>query len=90
MASLRTQPPSAVGEVAVSKVDDLLEGVDGLPPGDVLRIWLEDGSRLIVRPSGTEPKLKLYLDVRGSSAKKANRRLAALRAGAEELLAAVR
>lgn len=90
MASLRAQPPSAVGEVAVSRIDDLLEGVDGLPPGDVLRIWLEDGSRLIVRPSGTEPKLKLYLDVRGSSAKKARRRLDALRAGAEALLAAVR
>ncbi len=90
MASLRAQPPSAVGEIAVSKVDDLLLGVDGLPPGDVLRIWLEDGSRLIVRPSGTEPKLKLYLDVRSSSAKKAARRLAALRAGAEELLAALR
>ncbi|MBQ9916570.1 MAG: phospho-sugar mutase [Microbacterium sp.] len=90
MASLRAQPPSAVGEVAVSRIDDLLHGVDGLPPGDVLRIWLEDGSRLIVRPSGTEPKLKLYLDVRGSSAKKARRRLEALRAGAEELLATVR
>lgn len=90
MASLRAQPPSAVGEVAVSRIDDLLQGVDGLPPGDVLRIWLEDGSRLIVRPSGTEPKLKLYLDVRGSSAKKARRRLEALRAGAEELLATVR
>ncbi|MDI9892053.1 phospho-sugar mutase [Microbacterium sp. IEGM 1404] len=90
MASLRAQPPSAVGEVAVSRIDDLLEGVDGLPPGDVLRIWLEDGSRLIVRPSGTEPKLKLYLDVRGSSAKKARRRLEALHAGAEDLLAAVR
>ncbi|MEV7767522.1 phospho-sugar mutase [Microbacterium sp. NPDC086615] len=90
MASLRAQPPSAVGEVAVSRIDDLMLGVDGLPPGDVLRIWLEDGSRLIVRPSGTEPKLKLYLDVQASSAKKANRRLAALRAGAEALLTAVR
>jgi phosphomannomutase len=90
MASLRAQPPSTVGEVAVSKIDDLLHGGEGFPPGDVLRIWMEDGSRLIVRPSGTEPKLKLYLDVRGSSAKKAARRLAALRVGAEELLAAVR
>ncbi|MDF2045827.1 phospho-sugar mutase [Microbacterium sp. Kw_RZR3] len=90
MASLRAQPPSAVGEIAVSRIDDLLLGVDGLPPGDVLRIWLNDGSRLIVRPSGTEPKLKLYLDVQASSAKKANRRLAALRAGAEALLTAVR
>ncbi len=90
MASLRAQPPSAVGEIAVTRIDDLLQGVDGLPPGDVLRLWLDDGSRLIVRPSGTEPKLKLYLDVRGSSAKKAARRLAALRSGAEELLASVR
>jgi len=90
MASLRAQPPAAVGEVAVSRIDDLLLGVDGLPPGDVLRLWLEDGSRLIVRPSGTEPKLKLYLDVQAGSAKKANRRLSALRAGAEELLASVR
>lgn len=90
MGSLRAQPPATVGEIAVSRIDDLLLGVDGLPPGDVLRLWLDDGSRLIVRPSGTEPKLKLYLDVRGSSAKKAARRLAALRAGAEELLTSVR
>ncbi|MCJ1708994.1 phospho-sugar mutase [Microbacterium sp. VKM Ac-2923] len=90
MASLRAQPPSRVGEVAVARIDDLLEGVEGFPPGDVLRLWLDDGSRLIVRPSGTEPKLKLYLDVRGASAKKARRRLAALRSGAEEMLAAVR
>jgi len=90
MAALRADPPAAVGEVAVARVDDLLLGVDGLPPGDVLRVWLEDGSRLIVRPSGTEPKLKLYLDVRAPSAKKAARRLAALHAGAEALLSSVR
>lgn len=90
MASLRAHPPTTVGGVAVARIDDLLTGVDDLPPGDVLRLWLDGGSRLIVRPSGTEPKLKLYLDVRGSSAKKARRRLEALRAGAEELLAAVR
>ena len=90
MASLRAQPPSSVGEVDVARIDDLLQGVDGLPPGDVLRIWLADGSRLIVRPSGTEPKLKLYLDVRGASADEAGGRLAALRAGVEELLVSLR
>ncbi len=89
MATLRERHPVAVGDVAVSRVDDLLDGVDGLPPGDVLRLWLADGSRVIVRPSGTEPKLKLYLDVRGDTAADAAARLSALRAGARALLDAV-
>ena len=44
-----------------ARIDDLLTGVDGFPPGDVLRLWLADGSRVIVRPSGTEPKVNVYL-----------------------------
>lgn len=89
MAALRAQHPSAIGDVAVERIDDLLEGVDDLPPGDVLRIRLVDGSRVIVRPSGTEPKLKLYLDVRGESAADAAARIGRLSAGARELLDAV-
>lgn len=88
MAALRTRHPESVGEVAVDRVDDLLDGADGLPPGDVLRLWLADGSRVIVRPSGTEPKLKLYLDVRGESREDAAARIAALADGARALLAA--
>jgi len=87
MAALRAAPPAHVGDVAVERIDDLLAGVDGLPAGDVLRLWLVDGSRVIVRPSGTEPKLKAYLDVRGTSAADAAERLAALDAGARALLA---
>ncbi|WP_137844430.1 phospho-sugar mutase [Microbacterium sp. 2FI] len=86
MAALRAQHPSAVGDVDVARVDDLLEGVDGFPPGDVLRLWLTDGSRVIVRPSGTEPKLKLYLDVRGDSRQDADTRITALAAGTRALL----
>jgi len=86
MASLRVQHPASVGGVAVERVDDLLAGVDGLPPGDVLRLWLADGSRVIVRPSGTEPKVKVYLDVRAGSAAEATARVIALDAGARELL----
>ena len=88
MAALRAMPPASVGGVAVERIDDLLTGVGDLPPGDVLRLWLADGSRLIVRPSGTEPKLKAYLDVRGASAADAVARLAALEAGTRALLAA--
>ncbi|WP_127472860.1 phospho-sugar mutase [Microbacterium sulfonylureivorans] len=89
MAALRAEHPSAVGGVAVDRVDDLLEGVGDLPPGDVLRLWLADGSRVIVRPSGTEPKLKLYLDVRGDSAEDAAARIARLVTGARDLLDAI-
>ncbi len=88
MAALRARHPESVGEVAVDRVDDLLDGVEDLPPGDVLRLWLADGSRVIVRPSGTEPKLKLYLDVRGESREDAAARIGALVDGARELLAA--
>lgn len=87
MGALREQHPSAIGEVGVDRVDDLLDGVDELPPGDVLRLWLTDGSRVIVRPSGTEPKLKVYLDVRGDSAQEATARVEALAAGVRALLA---
>lgn len=88
MSALRAAPPARLGEVAVERIDDLLTGVDGFPPGDVLRLWLDDGSRLIVRPSGTEPKLKAYLDVRGTSAADAQARLAALDAATRALIAA--
>ncbi|WP_425840658.1 phospho-sugar mutase [Microbacterium sp. PA5] len=88
MSALRAAPPAHVGGVAVERIDDLLTGVDGLPPSDVLRLWLADGSRVIVRPSGTEPKLKVYLDVRGTSTADAAERLAAIEAGARALLAA--
>ena len=39
---------------------DYLQGVDNLPKSNVLKIWMQDGSTLIVRPSGTEPKIKFY------------------------------
>ena len=86
MSALRKQHPHTVGDVPIEQVDDLLEGVDGLPPGDVLRLWLDDGSRVIVRPSGTEPKLKVYLDVRAESSADAQSRLRALADGARALL----
>lgn len=86
MAALRARHPEAIGDVAVERVDDLLDGVDDLPPGDVLRLWLADGSRVIVRPSGTEPKLKMYLDVRGESRDDAASRIAALSSATRALL----
>ncbi|GAA4072081.1 MULTISPECIES: phospho-sugar mutase [Streptomyces] len=62
MARLREQPPTALAGLAVTKAEDLTEGTEQLPPTDGLRYYLE-GARVIVRPSGTEPKLKCYLEV---------------------------
>lgn len=61
MSALRASPPAVVAGVAVLAVDDFEKGVDGLPPTDGLRFQLESGARIIVRPSGTEPKVKCYL-----------------------------
>ena len=71
MASLRAQAPTAFGERTVAAAEDLAAGVAGAPAGDVLRYRLTDGSRVIVRPSGTEPKLKVYIDARADSAEQA-------------------
>lgn len=60
---LRASPPTAIAGRAVEAADDFLTGVGGFAAADILRYRLEDGSRVIVRPSGTEPKLKVYLDV---------------------------
>jgi phosphomannomutase len=61
MATLRQDPPKELGGLAVQHVDDLTQGTDTLPPTDGLRFVL-DGARVVVRPSGTEPKLKCYLE----------------------------
>jgi len=63
MARLRSTPPASLGGLAVESVDDLALGSAALPPTDGLRFHLADGARVIVRPSGTEPKLKAYLEV---------------------------
>lgn len=62
MARLRTAPPHELGGRAVQEVVDLEEGAYGLPPTDGLLFALE-GARVIIRPSGTEPKIKCYLQI---------------------------
>ncbi len=63
MARLRATPLTEVGGIPVARQQDLAVGVDGLLPTEGLRYYLGDDSRIIVRPSGTEPKLKIYLEV---------------------------
>ncbi|PWF81092.1 phosphomannomutase [Kocuria rosea] len=62
-AALRDAPPAALGGSEVVEVADLAAPGTGLPPTEGLRLLTADGTRVIVRPSGTEPKLKCYLEV---------------------------
>lgn len=66
MVRLRARPPRVLGGLAVERVDDLAAGSvrrTGLPPTDGLRLTLAERGRVVVRPSGTEPKLKAYFEV---------------------------
>nr|WP_197981737.1 phospho-sugar mutase [Frigoribacterium sp. CFBP 13712] len=90
---LRQSPPSTIGSRRVDRVDDFRDGFGAFPAGDILRYWLTDGSRVIVRPSGTEPKLKVYIDASSTDGDAISRRAAAeaavadLEAGMRALLA---
>ena len=63
LAGLRSNPPQEIAGRAVESIDDLAAPTDGLPPTDGLRLWLSGGVRIIIRPSGTEAKLKCYIEV---------------------------
>ncbi len=66
MADLRQNPPAAIGEYKVVKVTDYKKPEEtGLPPANVLVYDLEGGAQAIVRPSGTEPKIKTYFTTLG-------------------------
>lgn len=86
MKSLRAAPPAEIGGWKVRGTTDYLNDGTGLIPSDVLEFRLEDAGKVIVRPSGTEPKLKLYLSVRGNGEEDAAARLERLSKGAEALL----
>jgi phosphomannomutase len=63
MKRLRDRPVTALAGATVQQLDDLTTGIGDLPPTDGIRYQLAGGSRVIVRPSGTEPKIKCYLEV---------------------------
>ncbi|MDO0912223.1 phospho-sugar mutase [Streptomyces sp. DT2A-34] len=87
MRRLREQPPTELAGLAITRAEDLTQGTETLPPTDGLRYTLE-GARVIVRPSGTEPKLKCYLEVVVPVATHAD--LPAARARATELLETIK
>ena len=86
LGGLRRNPPHNIAGRAVTSIDDLATPTDGLPPTDGLRIWLDGGVRIIIRPSGTEAKMKCYIEVIEKDSKTAQVVLDQLRPPLKELL----
>ena len=86
MEGLRTNPPTEVAGLAVLGSTDYAAGVDGLPPANVIAFSLEGDNKLIVRPSGTEPKVKAYLFAKGATRAAAEELLASLEAAATAIM----
>lgn len=96
MLSLRKKAPSEIAGILVSEVIDYIaiapmpcvnpSDVQSLPAADVVELRLEDDSRVLFRPSGTEPKAKAYVFAKGANRVEADEKLAALSATAKNIL----
>ena len=86
MAALREEAPQEIAGSKVEAVVDYNEGVSGLPRANVLEFDLEGGNKAIVRPSGTEPKIKLYIFAKGEDAAAADALLAKIEEDGRKLL----
>ena len=75
-----------MGDVKVTAVADYHKGVGNIPKSNVLQFVLEDGSYFFIRPSGTEPKIKMYLGVKADTAAKADKALEVLENSVRKLV----
>ncbi len=86
MNDWRTSPPKEIANIKVDRALDYAKGLDGLPAENVLKFMLADGSWFCLRPSGTEPKIKVYFAVRGTGLDEAT---ASLKQLVEDVMARV-
>lgn len=86
MKSLRSEAPAEIAGSKVDAVVDYATCVNGLPAADVIEFDLEGGNKAIVRPSGTEPKIKLYIFAKGEDAAAADALIAAIEEDGRKLL----
>ena len=75
-----------IGSYKVVTIEDFEKGLYGLPKSNVLKMYLTDGVTLVIRPSGTEPKLKVYMSMCGKSEEENNCRYEKLMKDIEEVL----
>lgn len=75
METYRKDYPKEIASVKQAKFIDFLKGFEDIPPSDVLKFYLENGSWYAIRPSGTEPKIKIYLYTKGNTSAEADSNL---------------
>lgn len=76
----------SISNVKISKYEDYLLGVSNLPKSNVVKFYLEDASTVVIRPSGTEPKLKIYISVTAENEETASIKTEKIKAYLEEKL----
>ena len=76
----------SINNKKVVEVKDYAKGIDGLPKSNVLKYFLEDESWVAVRPSGTEPKLKFYIAVKGNDKSECDTKVAGIKADIDEIV----
>ncbi|MDR6227215.1 phospho-sugar mutase [Desmospora profundinema] len=88
MDRFRHTPPLTVGGLAVERIRDFTNGLDGFPPAKLIRFELEGNSWVAIRPSGTEPKIKFYFGVRSITKEEAEVQLDAMRQSIRDIVEA--
>ena len=87
MSNFRSTPPTTLANIAITKIEDYLDGnVNGLPRADVLKFYLADDSWFCLRPSGTEPKFKIYIGVKTGSMENSEQHIQALKADIQQYI----
>ena len=77
---------NSINNTNVVEVKDYAKGIDNLPKADVLKYFLEDGSWIAIRPSGTEPKLKFYIAVKGNDESEANNKITGIKSNIDKTI----
>lgn len=77
---------NSINNTNVVEVKDYAKGIDNLPKADVLKYFLEDGSWIAIRPSGTEPKLKFYIAVKGNDESEANNKITGIKSDIDKTI----
>ncbi len=77
---------NSINNTNVVEVKDYAKGIDNLPKADVLKYFLEDGSWIAIRPSGTEPKLKFYIAVKGNDELEANNKITGIKSDIDKTI----